>query len=356
MDIKLDMKNRERIETAVHGGQPDQVPVDLSLGDQFNYMHGWRGLNGKRYFLDPAYVLEYQVEFINTFNIEGLLGPVFGLAIEPSYFGAADIIIPDNTSPWVKGHLNTVERLGDYLKDYKEPDPYTAGNFPLFCNGYAYFKKVLGDLIGPPMGMLGPFDTAASLCGSTNLFLWVKTEPGMVHDLLSKITDFFIKNIEVRVELFKPTNNDYALYDDYSGFLSREDYKEFAFPYLKKIYDSYTKEDSIRHFHCDAPMDHIIDLLPGMGVNVLVSFDPVTDIAEYKKEIGERVTLKGNIHPIKVMRYGTPEDVKKEVKRQIDAAKERGRYIICTGGELGDGTPDENIRALAEAAEEYGRY
>lgn len=356
MKINLNMKNRERIVIAVKGGQPDQVPIDLSIGNQFNYMRGWRKLDGKRFFLDPEYVLKYQLEFIDTFQVEGVLSPVFGLAIEPSYFGAADIYIPHDTSPWVKGHLNTVERLADYLKSYKEPDPYTAGNFPLFCNGFAYFKNMLGDLIGAPMGMLGPFDTAACLCGSTNLFTWVKTEPNLIHDLLRKIVNFFKKNIEVRVELFKPDNNDFALYDDYSGFLSPKDYKEFAFPYIKEIFDFYTKEDSIRHFHCDAPMNHIMELLPEMGVNVLLSFDPKTDISEYKKRIGDRVTLKGNINPIKIMRFGTSEDVKREVKRQLAIAMKGGRYVMCTGGELGDGTPDENIKAMVEAVEEFGKY
>lgn len=356
MKININMKNRERIAIAQKLGQPDQVPIDFSLASQFNYLHGWLGLDGRRFILDPEYTLDAQIKFINKFQIEGTLGPVFGLAIDPSYFGAADIIIHKDTSPWVHGHLNTVEKLKDYLEDYKEPDPWTAGNFPLFCNGYYYFKKVLGDLIGAPMGMLGPIDIACSLCGSTNFFIFAKTEAELVHSLLEKITDFMIKNIEVRVELFKPDNRDFSLYDDYCGFFNREDFKNIAFPYIKKVWDAYTEKDSIRQFHCDSPMDHIVDLLPEMGVNVLLMFDPNNDIAMYKEKIGDRVCLKGNIHPLKIMRFGKPEDVKKEVKRQLEAAMEGGGYIMNTGGELGDGTPDENILALIEAVEEYGKY
>lgn len=356
MDIKINMKNRERIATAIKLGQPDWVPIDFSYASQFNYFHGWLGLDGRRYFLDPAYVLKAQLKFINKFQIEGTLGPNFSLAIDPTFYGAADLVIKKDTSPWIHGHLNTVEKLADYIKNYKEPDPWTAGNFPLLCNAYAYFKNVLGDLVGAPMSMAGPIDVACSLCGSTNFYIFAKKEVSLVHSLLEKITDFMIKNIEVRVKLFKPVNHDLSLFDDYAAFFNRKDFLEFCFPYIKKVWDAYTDKDSIREFHCDSPLDHVVDLLPEMGVNVLLMFDPKNDIGFFKEKIGDRVCLKGNVNPLKFMRFGTPEMVKNEVKRQLQAAMKGGGYIVSTGGEMGDGTPDENIFALIEAVEEYGKY
>ncbi|MHB1276608.1 MAG: uroporphyrinogen decarboxylase family protein [Candidatus Humimicrobiaceae bacterium] len=356
LEANINMKNRERIAIAQKLGQPDQVPIDFSLASQFNYLHGWLGLDGRRFFLDPSYVLEAQLKFINKFKIEGTLGPVFGLAIDPTYFSAADIIIKKDTSPWVHGHLDSVEHLSDFLKNYKEPDPWTAGNFPLSCNSYAYFKNVLGDKIGAPMGMLGPIDICCALCGSTNFFIIAKTEPALVHSLLEKVTDFMIKNIAVREELFKPDNHDFSIYDDYCAFFNRNDFLEFAYPYIKKVWDAYTDKDSIRQFHCDSPLAHVIDLFPAMGVNVLLMFDPKNDIGFFKEKVGDKICLKGNIAPLKILRFGKPEDVKKEVKRQLEAAMKGGGYIISTGGEMADGTPDENIFALIEAVEEYGRY
>lgn len=356
MEVKINKKNRERIAIAQKLECPDQVPIDFSLASQFNYLHGWLNLDGRRFFLDPAYVLDAQIRFINKFQIEGTLGPVFGLAIDTSYFKAAEIIVKKDTSPWVHPLLTTEGKLEDYLYSYKEPDPYTAGNFPLFCNGYAYFKNILGDLIGAPMGMLGPIDIACALCGSTNFFILAKTRGDIVHSLLEKITDFMIKNIEVRVELFKPLNHDFAIYDDYCAFFNREDFLEFSYPYIKKIWDAYTDKDSIRHFHCDSPLDHIVDLLPEMGIIVLLMFDPKNDIGFFKEKIGNRVCLKGNLNPLKFLRFGTPDEVKKEVKRLLGSAKKNGGFVLSTGGEMADGTPDENIFAAIEAVEEYGKY
>ena len=355
MKIKINEKNRERIAIAEKLGQPDQVPIDLSLGSQFNYLHGWLGLDGRRFYLDPSYMLEAELKFVNKFQVEGLLGPQLALAVEPSYWGVP-IDIRKDTSPWPRPIIDTLEQLEDFLKNYKQPDPCTAGNFPLLSNCYFYFKGVLGDLVSPPMGYLGPFDTAGSIVGQVNLFTWVMTHPNLIKELMEKISDFFIKNIEVRHQIFKPIGCDLALYDDLPGFLSREQFLEFEFPYVKRIYDSYCAKDSIRTFHCDGPLTHVVDLMPEMGVNVLLSFDPTADIGYFKQKIGDKVCLKGNINPIELIRFGKPEDIKKEVKRELDLAKKNGGYVMCTGGELGGGTPDENIWALIEATEEYGKY
>ncbi len=355
MKIRINEKNRERISIAQRLGQPDRVPIDLSMGDQFNYFHGWLKLDGRRYFLDPAYMMDAQVKFINRFNVEGALGPKFGVAIEPSFFGAK-VIVPKDTSPWVEANLDTVNKLELFLRLYKEPDPYTAGHFPVLSQCYFFYKQQLGSLVKPPMGLIGPFDTAASLLGSTNIFLWIKDHPDLIHDLLEKITAFFIKHLGVRYELFEPSDRSLHLSDDLCGFLSKEDFIEFEFPYLKKIYDAYCDEESIRQFHCDGPLSHIVDLIPEISINSLISFDPTIDIAMLKKKVGDRVCLKGNIHPIDFIRFSNPQSIRKEVQRLMNAAKKNGGYIMCTGGELADGTPDENIEALISATKEYGTY
>lgn len=56
------------------------------------------------------------------------------------------------------------------------------------------------------------------------------------------------------------------------------------------------------------------------------------------------------------MLNGTPEEVKREIRRQIEAAKTGGGLVITTGGELDGGTPPKNIDALLWAVEEYGSY
>ena len=63
----------------------------------------------------------------------------------------------------------------------------------------------------------------------------------------------------------------------------------------------------------------------------------------------------GNVDPVKVMWMGKKEDILRESKKCIDAAKEGGKYMLCTGCEIPRDTSLENIKALFEAADKYGR-
>jgi uroporphyrinogen decarboxylase len=43
-------------------------------------------------------------------------------------------------------------------------------------------------------------------------------------------------------------------------------------------------------------------------------------------------------------------------KKAIDDAAEGGGFILSTGDQCGRDTPDENIMALIEVAQTYGKY
>lgn len=56
------------------------------------------------------------------------------------------------------------------------------------------------------------------------------------------------------------------------------------------------------------------------------------------------------------MLRGTPRQVMETARQAIDAAGAGGGFILSTGDQCGRDTPDENLRALVEAAHRYGRY
>ncbi len=64
----------------------------------------------------------------------------------------------------------------------------------------------------------------------------------------------------------------------------------------------------------------------------------------------DRVTFNGNVHTVKTLIMGTPEDVRREVKEIKRAFKGSPRLIIGTGDQVGKETPEENIRAMVEEA------
>jgi len=68
------------------------------------------------------------------------------------------------------------------------------------------------------------------------------------------------------------------------------------------------------------------------------------------------LTLRGNIDQIDFLMNATPQQVKDKVREVLTKVKPRGNWILSTTDFFFDGTPYENIRAFAEAGQEFGWY
>lgn len=357
MNKLINEENEKRISIAKRLGKPDKVP--LILWDQADFLTGWLGIDNRE-FLNPEVMLEAQIKFRRRFKGIGIIGPNYGVAIAPSALGAK-VIFPKYPPPEVKPIINDLGELEDYLVHFKEPDPLFSGYIPLLCATYFYMREKVGKILSgsvvsdpfaAPISILGPWETSALLIGVQNILIGTKICPDLIHKLMEKVTTFLLHSMEARARLFRIEPNEIFLADDTCANLSPEAFREFVVPYFRRIYQQFGPSDSVNVWHCDGNLSHLMELLPEMGVTVLTNFDPYTDISEFKRRIGGKVCLIGNIAPIQIVRNGTPEEVKKEAKRQIEIAGQNGGYILTTGGELANGTPPQNIDALIEAIEE----
>lgn len=80
------------------------------------------------------------------------------------------------------------------------------------------------------------------------------------------------------------------------------------------------------------------------------------DSKRLKREFGDRISFWGGIDTHKVLPFGTPEDVRGEVKRRIEDLGPGGGYILNSVHNLQPEVPPENIVAMFEAAKEFGKY
>jgi uroporphyrinogen-III decarboxylase len=79
-----------------------------------------------------------------------------------------------------------------------------------------------------------------------------------------------------------------------------------------------------------------------------------TDMARAKKILGDTVCLAGNV-PSSLMCTGTPEAVKEKCRQLIAVVGKDGGFILTGGAQIDKGNP-ANLKAMMEAAEEYGVY
>ena len=81
------------------------------------------------------------------------------------------------------------------------------------------------------------------------------------------------------------------------------------------------------------------------------------DTKRLKREFGDCLTFwGGGVDTQKILPRGTPEQVREEVKRRIEDLAPGGGFVFATVHNIQADVPPENILAMWEAVQEFGRY
>jgi uroporphyrinogen decarboxylase len=136
-------------------------------------------------------------------------------------------------------------------------------------------------------------------------------------------------------------------------------------PHLEKVWDTARKallaqnpRGKIMLHSCGSMRAFLADWVE-MGLDVL---DPIQvsargmDPAEIKKELGHQLAFHGAIDTQQVLPFGTPEDVRQEVRRRIKDLAPGGGCILAPVHIVQEDVPPENLVAMRDALEESGHY
>ena len=79
------------------------------------------------------------------------------------------------------------------------------------------------------------------------------------------------------------------------------------------------------------------------------------DTRELKRLYGKDITFYGGgVDTQRVLPYGTPAEVRDEVRQPIDDLAPGGGFIFATVHNIQGDVPPENVMAMWEALQEYG--
>jgi len=218
----------------------------------------------------------------------------------------------------------------------------------------------------PGEGTDGPFDAAYKLRGAAEVCLDMYEDPKYFHDLMTYITNNIIRRMKAIREWrwsripnspdkgrFKRPNWGFA--DDAIAMISTKDYKEFVFPYHKRVAEEFSDGGSISIHLCGDATRHFKFLKDQLKVNSFDTGFPV-DFGKVRQELGPDVQIFGG-PTVMTLKDGTPELVRQEVKRICESGiMEGGRFVLREANNLAPCTPIENIEAMYEAGKTYGRY
>ncbi|MGW8315414.1 MAG: uroporphyrinogen decarboxylase family protein [Bacteroidales bacterium] len=305
------------------------------------WLPNWYGIRVLDYFSSDEHWFDANMKAQETFPEAWFLPGFwseFGMCSEPSAFGAVPSF-PLDEFPHAFPNIRGVEQIAAL----KVPHPEKDGLGPLILNRLRLNQQRMeeaGHRIRFSVSR-GPLNIASYLMGTTELMMAVMTNPGEVHQLLRKITDY-LKDFHDHQQKGFPSIDGILLLDDIIGFISEDQFVEFGLPYFRELFDCPV---SIRFLHNDANCMESIRYLPDMGVNLFnMGFD--TDLNQLKELTGHSVTMLGNIPPRDVLARGSANEVVKATRELVEKIEDPSRVIFSCGGGMPPGVPTENIRAF----------
>ena len=182
--------------------------------------------------------------------------------------------------------------------------------------------------------------------------------PEAVHALFQKLTDFYIRMItRAKEELHLDgifTSDD--LGTQTSTFFSPAIFDEFFAPYYKQVIDHIHSLGMHFWLHTCGNVEAFIPKFIELGVDVLHPIQKHTmDEAEIARKYGDKICIWAGFDVQQTIPYGTPEDVRREVRFLMDAYRRPdGRFMLTLGNGATADTPTESLEALFDEALTYG--
>lgn len=219
-------------------------------------------------------------------------------------------------------------------------------------------------IIGTPW-LLFPLERAFAMQGMDTFLMNLASNPEFAEALLKKIAALcktlmghFLEATGDNLDIIK-IGDDIGTQN--SLLMSPKMYRKILKP-IHADYIAFIKERTKAKlfFHTDGDVFPLIPDFIEIGVDILnpiqTSAGKMANIAELKNQFGKSLTFCGAVDTHRVLPSGTPQQVRDEVKRVIDVMAPGGGYMVASVHTIMDEVPPENILAMVDAVEEFGKY
>ena len=138
-------------------------------------------------------------------------------------------------------------------------------------------------------------------------------------------------------------------------------YRRLVKPHHARMFAAIRENTKAKiYLHSCGNVYRLIEDFIEMGVDLLnpvqVSAGEMGNTARLKREFGDRLAFCGGIDTQKVLPFGSPEDVRAEVRRRIRDLAPGGGYIAAAVHCLQPDVPMENVLAMCDEVVKAGKY
>lgn len=384
------MNSRERLMCALNHKEPDRVPLDIGAGKSCKFT-----ISAYKKLLDH-FGLNEEIQVVGAFNelynlahasdtVLEKLGcdvrvPLPNYLVDPGGYPVErweddhDYYLldqwgtkhrmPKDESKYYSMVSAPLEGAGeDQDQGYKWPSPVKVRPEQVE-EARKYHEKGYPVTI-PDHYSNGFLQAGPNIYGYQQWLTMLAGQKKRAEAILDKLLELKIQHWDNILDAFGDTIDVISECDDLgaqnSTIISPSMFRKVFKPYWKKLYDHIRGKTNAKIFmhSCGSIYDLLPDLIE-VGVEII---NPVQigaanmNPALIKKEFGKDISFwGGGINTQDTLPLGTVQQVKDEVKRNLDIFKKDGGFVFATIHNLQGECPIENVMAMLEAYQENCAY
>ena len=365
--LKNDMDSLERVDKCLRHQQPDRAPIDFWASKEI------RARLMKHYQVDDIEpVLErFGVDFRYidgpvyvgpplAVNADGSSEDHFGVPRRIMHYGQGEYSgTYSEVSSCPLAQVQSVDEVESYPR-WPNPDWFDYGP----VRDQARRARAAGKVVvfmGDRLNRCAQLKPAMYLRGMEQILVDLYHHPEIASAIFRRIADFYseyarrsLEAAEGNVDILF-TGDDFGMQEN--TLISPKKWRAFLRAGFKRFIDiGHQFGCRVAHHTCGFVTPLIPDFIE-CGLDILNPLQPEVrglDLRAIKREYGDRICFHGGISIQRTMPYGTPEEIRNEVRHRVEALAHGGGYIFCTAHDIQADTPLRNIEALIAAYHEFG--
>ena len=333
------MNSYERVMNRFAGKPVDRIP-NFSIVMMFAAKQ--MGITYKEYLTDYRKLTDAVIYCHERFGID-VLSAISDSMREAEGFGYKVNLHDDGTEEILERVINDICDI----KKLKLCDPYSSKRTYDRIQAVGLLKEKACGAI-PVMGWVeGALAQSCDVMPMQEVFVNLFDEPEAIKELLEICAEEEILFAKAQIDAGADI---IGIGDSVSSLVGPDLFRDFSFPYLKKIIDAVHEKGALAKLHICGNITAVLDQVALTGAD-MIDFDYMVDMEKGAKIIPKNVCICGNIDPVAVVLEGNPELIKKEVKRCASLSR-LNNNCIAPGCEIPRDTNPANVLAIQEAIED----
>jgi uroporphyrinogen-III decarboxylase len=248
--------------------------------------------------------------------------------------------------PEVQEALRKLIEAGRELSDYSKTINESVRQAQIYGYGAA-----------PPTGGFAkaPFDTIGdTLRGTLGIMKDIYRQPDKLLEALDVIADLTIKNILTSNYTESGLVVHFPLHKGADGWMSQDQFDTFYWASLKKVITAFINEGMIVSLFAEGSYNTRLERINEFPKGTIRWHFDQTDMGKAKNILGKDCCIEGNV-PSSLLVIGSPKEVKEYCRKLIEVCAPGGGFILNAGA-MPEFPKLENLKAMVEAAREFGIY